>query len=88
MGTTVPTKIVGTANGVVLLAVPTNLSEQYTFYNAAIQTARVPVIVRVVLVVWLRQLQSGSVERKLCRAYVLVFLTRLESFLLSLIRCV
>ena len=35
MGPTVPTKIVGTPNGGVLLAVPTNLSEQYTFYNAA-----------------------------------------------------
>ena len=35
MGPTVPTKIVGTANGGFLLAVPTNLSEQYTFYNAA-----------------------------------------------------
>ena len=35
VGPTVPTKIVGTANGGFLLAVPTNLSEQYTFYNAA-----------------------------------------------------
>ena len=35
VGTTVPTKIVGTPNGGFLLAVPTNLSEQYTFYNAA-----------------------------------------------------
>ena len=35
VGTTVPTKIVGTPNGGFLLAVLTNLSEQYTFYNAA-----------------------------------------------------
>ena len=35
VGPTVPTKIVGIANGGFLLAVPTNLSEQYTFYNAA-----------------------------------------------------
>ena len=35
VGLTVPTKIVGTANCGFLLAVPTNLSEQYTFYNAA-----------------------------------------------------
>ena len=31
VGTTVPTKIVGTLNGGFLLAVPTNLSEQYAF---------------------------------------------------------
>ena len=36
MGTTVPTKIVGTPNGGFLLAVPTTLSEQYIFYNVAI----------------------------------------------------
>ena len=35
VGPTVPTKIVGIANGGFLLDVPTNLSEQYTFYNAA-----------------------------------------------------
>ena len=35
LGPTVPTKIVGTENGGLLLAVPTHLSEQYTFYNAA-----------------------------------------------------
>ena len=35
VGTTVPTKIVGTPNGGFLLAVPTNLSEQTTIYNSA-----------------------------------------------------
>ena len=35
VGTTIPTKIVGTPNRGFLLVVPTNLSEQYTFYNAA-----------------------------------------------------
>ena len=34
-GTTVPTKIVGTPYCGILLAAPTNLSELYTFYNAA-----------------------------------------------------
>ena len=38
VGTTVPTKIVGTANGGFLLAVPTNLSEQTTIYNSAAWT--------------------------------------------------
>ena len=31
----VPTKIVGTPNGVFLLAVPTNLLEKTTIYNSA-----------------------------------------------------
>ena len=35
VGTTVPTKIVGTPDGGILLAVPTNLSEQTTIYNSA-----------------------------------------------------
>ena len=35
VGTTVPTKIVGTLNGGFLMAVPTNLSEQTTIYNSA-----------------------------------------------------
>ena len=38
VGTTVPTKIVGTPNGGFLLAVPTNLSEQTTIYNFAMGT--------------------------------------------------
>ena len=38
MGTTVPTKIVETPYCGFLLAAPTNLSEQYTFYNAACKT--------------------------------------------------
>ena len=38
VGTTVPTKIVGTPNGGFLLVVPTNLSEQTTIYNSAIRT--------------------------------------------------
>ena len=50
MGTTVPTKIVGTPNEGFLLAVPPNLSEQTTIYDSASRSSNpllLPVLTRV-----------------------------------------
>ena len=65
VGTTVPTKIVGTPNGGFLLAVPTNLSEQTTIYDSA---PRAPV--RSCLTCWISSGRDSVMEQSPAEAEV------------------